>query len=59
MLMPGVVAELERLREAVRRNEPNRHNPERFHEVKSSITGDLTAVINAVRAGRDVKPKDR
>lgn len=44
----GIIQELTAIRERVRRNEPRHGNPDAFHEEKSEITGDLTAIINAL-----------
>jgi hypothetical protein len=46
-----VAAELEAIRERVRRNEPRHGDPEAFHVEKSAITGRLTAIIESLRSG--------
>lgn len=61
-LLPSIadiVDALDRIRERVRDNKPRHNKPEAFHEEKSEITGDITEVINAVRAGRPIKLQDR
>ena len=50
-----LVAELEAIRERVRRNEPRHRDPEAFHIEKSEITGRLSRVINALTSGRPLR----
>lgn len=57
--MNDIATALDLIRERVRNNKPRHNKPEAFHEEKSEITGDITEVINAVRAGRPIKLKDR
>jgi len=52
MNVADVVAEIERIRDRVRNNVPRHHRPEAFHEEKSEITCDLTALAAAIQGGQ-------
>lgn len=52
-----MVDEIERIRERVRRNTPRHGNPDAFHEEKSEITGDLTALAQAIRSGKALRDR--
>lgn len=51
----ALATELERIRDCVRRNVPRHSKPERFHEDKSQIAGDLSRVIESLRTGRPLR----
>ena len=46
-----IARELEQVRDIVRRNVPRHGHPERFHEDKSEVEGQLTRLITALRRG--------
>lgn len=50
-VLSGLVDELRTIREAVKRNVPDHHKPEAFHEVKSEIAHRLTLVMDSINSG--------
>ena len=49
---------LEAIRDRVQRNIPKHRDPERFHEEKSEIAGDLSRLVSDLRKGR-ASPRGR
>jgi hypothetical protein len=50
-VLSGLVDKLKAIRHAVKRNVPDHHKPEAFHEVKSEITHRLTIVMDSINSG--------
>jgi hypothetical protein len=56
MNLPQIRAELERIRDRVRKNETSRRDPEAYHVEKSEIANDLNAIISQFPSGSLVAP---
>lgn len=54
----ALAGELEDLRDRVRRNEPHRRDPHRFHEEKSEIAGAINRIVSRLRGGK-TSPRGR